>query len=165
MPRLGFPVRVRILLPHMSYETRFPDWEDKVKSASLVSASATAAAALLGIKFDTYRKYATKYGCFHTNQSGKNTNKPSSVKIPLEDILHGKHPQYQSNKLRLRLLEEGYFEPKCYSCGLFTWLDKPIPLELEHIDGNSGNHLISNLTLLCPNCHSFTPTYRGKNIK
>lgn len=40
---------------------------------------------------------------------------------------------------------------------------KPIKVELEHIDGNSTNNKLDNLTLLCPNCHSLTNTYKGKN--
>lgn len=51
---------------------------------------------------------------------------------------------------------------KCENCTNSTWLEKPIPLELEHIDGNSLNNDITNLKLLCPNCHAFTPTYRRK---
>lgn len=43
-------------------------------------------------------------------------------------------------------------------------MGNPIPLELEHKDGDHGNNEISNLEILCPNCHAFTPTYRGKNI-
>jgi 5-methylcytosine-specific restriction endonuclease McrA len=42
-------------------------------------------------------------------------------------------------------------------------LGNPIPLELEHKDGNCTNHNIENLELLCPNCHALTDTYRGKN--
>lgn len=148
----------------MSYETRFPDWENQVKNASLESRSATEAAAKLGIKYDTYRKYALLYGCFITNMSGKGTTKDNSSKtIPLVDILSGKHPQYQSNKLRIRLLKDGIFEHICNSCKNTLWLDEAIPLELNHIDGNSSNHVITNLELLCPNCHSLTPTYRGRN--
>lgn len=147
----------------MSYESKYPDWKEQVTSASLSSSSASEAAAKLGIKYDTYKKYATKYGCFISNQAGKNISKTSGTKIPLEDILAGKHPQYQSNKLRLRLLEAGIFKYICNSCGLTEWLNKPIPLELEHKDGNSSNNKLENLELLCPNCHSFTSTYRGKN--
>jgi len=147
----------------MSYETKIPDWKDKVISASKNSRSASEAAALLDIKYDTYKKYAIKYGCFNINPAGKGISKDNGITIPLKDILEGKHPQYQSNKLRLRLLKENYFEHKCSNCLLTEWLDNLIPLELEHIDGNSSNNLIDNLILLCPNCHSFTPTYRGKN--
>jgi 5-methylcytosine-specific restriction endonuclease McrA len=147
----------------MSYETKYPNWKELVIEASENSKSASDAAAILDIKYGTYKKYAIKYGCFITNQSGKGTTKPSGSKIPLEDILEGKHPQYQSNKLRIRLLDKGYFQYKCYSCSLTEWLNKPIPLELEHIDGNSSNNKLDNLMLLCPNCHTFTTTYRGKN--
>ena len=38
-----------------------------------------------------------------------------------------------------------------------------VPIELEHIDGNSENNQLDNLKLLCPNCHSLTPTYKGLN--
>ncbi len=70
-----------------------------------------------------------------------------------------------SNSLRKRLLKEHFFPHQCQNCKNSKWLDKPIPLELEHIDGNHLNNLLSNLTLLCPNCHSLTSTYRGRNKK
>ena len=69
----------------------------------------------------------------------------------------------QSNKVRLRLLEEGYKEHKCECCGLTTWLDEPIPLELHHKDGDRTNNTLENFMLLCHNCHAFTDSYRGKN--
>jgi hypothetical protein len=144
------------------YEKKFPDWENRVKDASKKFASASGAASYLGIKYDTYKKYAIKYGCFNTNQSGRGISK-NMPSIPLSEILEGKHPQYQSNKLRKRLIEERIFEPKCSNCNLSEWLGGPIPLELEHIDGNATNHTIHNITLLCPNCHALTSTYRGKN--
>lgn len=52
---------------------------------------------------------------------------------------------------------------RCESCGLMEWLQKPISLEVEHMDGNSENNRLDNVKLLCPNCHSQTPTYKGKN--
>ena len=52
---------------------------------------------------------------------------------------------------------------KCEECNNSKWLNKPIPLELEHIDGNSENNNLKNLKLLCPNCHALTPTYKGRN--
>ena len=51
----------------------------------------------------------------------------------------------------------------CNRCGLSTWLESPITLELEHIDGNNQNNDRSNLEGLCPNCHSITDTWRGRN--
>ncbi|MBK6622929.1 MAG: HNH endonuclease [Saprospirales bacterium] len=45
-----------------------------------------------------------------------------------------------------------------------TWLGNPLSLELHHIDGIRSNHHLSNLMLLCPNCHSQTETFRAKNL-
>ena len=52
----------------------------------------------------------------------------------------------------------------CWNCGITEWMNRPIVLELEHIDGNSDNNKEDNLSLLCPNCHSQTDTYKGKNV-
>lgn len=69
----------------------------------------------------------------------------------------------QSSKLKKYLLEANIFEKQCSCCGLTEWLGEPIPIELDHIDGCPTNNELSNLRLLCPNCHAKTPTYRGKN--
>ena len=53
---------------------------------------------------------------------------------------------------------------KCEGCGLECWFDKPIRLEVHHIDGDSLNNELNNLQLLCPNCHSLTASFRGRNI-
>jgi 5-methylcytosine-specific restriction endonuclease McrA len=52
---------------------------------------------------------------------------------------------------------------KCNSCGLDKWMESMITLELEHKDGNNKNNERDNLELLCPNCHSLTHTWRGRN--
>jgi 5-methylcytosine-specific restriction endonuclease McrA len=44
------------------------------------------------------------------------------------------------------------------------WCGKPVPLELDHIDGDPENNVRENLRLICPNCHAQTPTYKGKNV-
>lgn len=53
----------------------------------------------------------------------------------------------------------------CEICGTSEWLDQPIPLVLDHIDGNPRNWAKSNLQLLCGNCNSLTPTFAGRNKK
>jgi len=140
--------------------------DKQIIEVALNSQSATSAAAKLGIKYETYRIHAKRLGVFNTNQSGKGTNKPKEEglgKISLSDIFEGKHPQYQSNKLRKRLFSEKIKEEKCELCGLTEWLGKKLSLEVDHKDGNRYNHSLSNLQILCPNCHSQTDTYRGKN--
>lgn len=52
---------------------------------------------------------------------------------------------------------------RCSLCGTGRmWRDRPLPLEVDHIDGNWRNNRPQNLQLLCPNCHSTTDTYRGR---
>jgi 5-methylcytosine-specific restriction endonuclease McrA len=70
-----------------------------------------------------------------------------------------------SYRLKNRLLREGVLERKCRSCEGTKWMGKLIPLELEHKNGNSEDNQLENLELLCPNCHAFTETYRGRNKK
>ena len=89
----------------------------------------------------------------------------SPNKIELVEILEGKHPSYQTFKLRNRLISEGIKVNKCEICGISDWNDKEISTQLDHIDGNSHNHLLDNLRMICPNCHSQTETYCGKNKK
>ena len=119
----------------------------------------------LNLHFNTFKRYALKFNCYIPNQGGKDTNKIANNKFSTKDILEGKYPDYQPNKLKIRLLNEGYKEYKCEYCGLSRWNNLPIPLELHHIDGNRHNNKLENLKILCPNCHSQTETFRGKNIK
>lgn len=62
--------------------------------------------------------------------------------------------------IKKRLLKQ--YGNKCWDCGLEQWLGVPIPLELEHIDGDNRNHSKSNVSLLCCNCHALTPTWRNR---
>jgi hypothetical protein len=83
---------------------------------------------------------------------------------PLEQVLtRGKVEN--TFRLRNRLVAEGRKQPACEWCGLTEWLGRSIPLELHHVDGDRTNNVLSNLTLLCPNCHALTDNYRGKNKK
>lgn len=51
----------------------------------------------------------------------------------------------------------------CEVCRISEWNNKPITLEVEHKNGNSSDDSPNNVCLLCPNCHSQTPTYKGAN--
>ena len=101
-------------------------------------------------------------------KTGKGSNKGkkpiNSKKIPLSSILDGSNPQYKTFHLKNRLYSEGIKSKICESCGLGTlWNKKQIEHHLDHKNGNSRDHTLSNLQILCPNCHSQTETYAGKN--
>ena len=96
------------------------------------------------------------------NQGCKGLSKPNGRELSLLEYLE-KSIDIQSNKVRKKLLDEGYKEHKCECCGLTEWLGEPIPLELHHKDGNYFHNELDNFQLLCPNCHAKTSSYRGKN--
>ncbi len=138
--------------------------ETEFKEVVSSSSSMSEASAKLGLHFNTFKRISVKLGIYNPNPSGKGIRKDMSSKsIPLNEILEGKHPSYQTYKLKKRILKEGILVNECSECGLNEWNGKPISIELDHIDGVRTNHKLENLRLLCPNCHSQTDTYRSRN--
>ena len=88
---------------------------------------------------------------------------PRGPRVPLEQVLVPASV-VGTHELRLRLLREGVFAHECACCDNSGWQGAPIPLELDHIDGDRTNNALGNLRLLCPNCHAQTATYRGRNV-
>lgn len=111
-------------------------------------------------------KYIEKYNLDISHFKGQGWNKgiQTGPKRNIQDYLNNSQ-SISSYKLKIRLLKENIMSYKCSCCKNTEWMDKPIPLELHHKDGNNENNNLENLELLCPNCHSFTDTYRGKNQK
>lgn len=72
--------------------------------------------------------------------------------------------KYSSSVTKERLLKDGILPYSCSCCNISEWQNAPIVLELDHINGIGNDNRIVNLRLLCPNCHSQTPTFRGKGI-
>lgn len=75
------------------------------------------------------------------------------------------NPVWTDTSKRVRKYLFNKYDSKCARCG---WGETnpytgTIPLEVEHIDGNANNTTPANVTLLCPNCHSLTATYKGAN--
>ena len=86
------------------------------------------------------------------------------VKRPLEEILVEESTYTNSSSLKYRLLKENVLTYVCSGCGLSEWKGEYLSLHLEHKNGNRQDNRLENLILLCPNCHSQTPTYTGRNI-
>lgn len=99
---------------------------------------------------------------------GLNTNKGKTFlkkKKPLSEILI-ENSTYLRVHLKSRLLNEGLLENKCYECGLLPeWNNKKLSLQIDHINGVADDNRLFNLRMLCPNCHSQTSNFGGRNIK
>lgn len=68
-------------------------------------------------------------------------------------------------RLKNKILKEGLKEHKCERCQRTEWEGELIPLELHHINGDKTDNRLENLQLLCPNCHTLTDNFGGKNQK
>jgi hypothetical protein len=90
--------------------------------------------------------------------------RPFGKTIPLLEILVEKSTYSSSHALKNRLFKEGLKTKKCEKCKRVNWMGKPIPLTLEHCNGNHSDNRIENLQILCWNCHGQTDTFGGKNI-
>jgi DNA-binding transcriptional ArsR family regulator len=65
--------------------------------------------------------------------------------------------------LKRRLIDAGLKEERCERCGISEWLDEPLTISLHHVNGDRLDNRVENLELLCPNCHSQTDTFGGRN--
>lgn len=52
----------------------------------------------------------------------------------------------------------------CSVCSITEWHGKPITMEMDHLNGDAGDNRLENCCLLCPNCHSQTATFKGRNM-
>lgn len=119
-----------------------------------------------GSNIGTIKKYIELYQLDTTHFTGQRWNKGAShdeitALVPLEEILK-KNTNYKSDSLKKRLIKKDIKKNKCELCGISG---DDIVLELHHIDGDHYNNKLENLQILCPNCHSKTDNFRGRNQK
>jgi 5-methylcytosine-specific restriction endonuclease McrA len=67
--------------------------------------------------------------------------------------------------IRRRLLELGLLTKRCNRCGIDEWRGRALTIHIDHINGVKDDWRLENLRMLCPNCHSQTPTFSGRNLK
>ncbi len=82
------------------------------------------------------------------------------TEMPIEKLLAGSRSR---RHLKGRLVKAGLLAMRCRECGIERWRGQPLTLELHHINGNGRDNRLENLALLCPNCHSQTDSWGGRN--
>lgn len=97
----------------------------------------------------------------------KSTTKTGSKsKYSYDEILIEHSPYDHASRLRDRLIKDGLLVEECAICHLSNiWNGLPLTLQLDHINGIHDDNRLENLRLLCPNCHSQTETFGGKNLR
>ena len=113
-------------------------------------------------KQETLNTYLAKMNIIYNGQQAKkgqhkggNTYKDSSYYLGPNAL------PINSHKLKIKLIRDGIKENKCERCGNSTWFGFNLPLELHHKDGNHYNNELSNLEILCPNCHAISGDNAG----
>ena len=150
-------------------------WTEKqLRQAAKQSQSVRQVLSRLGLReaggnYDQIKKYLHFYNIDVSHFKGQAWNKGlrgiGKPIIPLEKVLV-KNSTFQSYKLKKRLFTAGLKPCHCEMCG---WaeesVDGRVPVELDHINGDSHDNRLENLRILCPNCHSLQLTHRGRNRK
>lgn len=103
--------------------------------------------------------------------STQHRNKELYNKIAQYVEERGEFPTYggrvvngETNRNKVRIYLENKYGHKCSICGITEWCGQPVPLVVDHIDGNSRNHKVDNFRLVCHNCDAQLPTYKAKNM-
>jgi hypothetical protein len=87
---------------------------------------------------------------------------PDRRVTPLDEILVRNSTYRGSARLRRRLIAAGLKPDHCEDCGLNEWRGQPLPLALDHVNGDHADNRLENLRILCPNCHALTSTWCGR---
>ena len=111
------------------------------------------------------RQCMERFGCTRTAWADavrRGDIRPRPRAMPIEELLVvGRRTR--RGHLKLRLLAAGLKEERCETCGLSEWRGRPLSIALHHINGNGRDNRLENLQFLCPNCHSQTDTFGGRN--
>lgn len=151
-----------------SREHRAAIAEAVTKSFSVAGALRYLGRRVAGGNYKTLYAHIERYKLDTSHWTGKGYLRGKShdwaPSMPIERILIEKSPYRGGTfKLKMRLLGQNLLHPACQRCGITAWCGQSLKLHLDHINGVATDNRLHNLRLLCPNCHSQTETYCGKN--
>ena len=136
--------------------------KSRIEWAIRSTLSIRAAAQYLGVSYNTFKKYAKMYDLFEQNKNQAGTGITSKGNtgwgVKIQDLFDGKNPNYPHWKLQERVVRDGYLKQECSNCGYDDYREKDMrgPYMICFLDGDSKNHTLDNLHLLCYNCFFIT---------
>lgn len=119
-----------------------------------------------GDNYKIFHKYVKEYNLDTSHFTGNRTNIGNRLgcgKVLSDEEFFTKNKLIKTSTIIKRLIDKEYKEYKCECCNINEWQGKPLTLQLHHINGDHMDNRLENLQLLCPNCHSQTDSYAGKN--
>ena len=146
--------------------------DDDLRRAVAAATSILGVLRELGLKpggsvYPMIRRHIERLGLDTSHHTGKawNRGRTGATRVrPLAEILVKDSDYGKSATLRRRLIDAGLVQERCARCGRTEWEGEPMPLQLDHINGDRHDNRLPNLRLLCPNCHALTDTWCGRNI-
>lgn len=108
------------------------------------------------------------------NRLGLNTEHFAQKTIENDKIFVTESRYNNNGKIKQKLLLDFNWRYECNACknihfveqdGVLTWMNKPVELQLDHINGVNDDHRLENLQFLCALCHAQTSTFCGANTK
>ena len=149
-------------MPRISKIDALPEEEFKeiIASSNSLSECLRKIGLTSGSSFDRLNRRIKELGC-STEHFG--TVSPNAI-YTLDEILVENSTYTNIARLKERLIREKKLEYKCEICGISNWMGEFLALQLDHRNGIHNDHRIENIRFLCPNCHSQTETFAGRNI-
>lgn len=156
----GFKSKVELLsdenfIKYLNESTSLTDFSHKVGLSSIgknISIQIAKRCEQLGIEVPDFK------------QRRKNMQRGPNKKYTIEEIFCEDSEYTNTKRIKRIILKNNWLPYKCSECGnIGEYFGRSLVLELNHINGHHNDNRLENLEFLCPNCHSQTETFSGKN--